>query len=93
MFTLDNLERPNTATDIDADVFSSLFVGIGQIQLRALDRETAGRHRKLDEAAHLLHVLLFDVAKRIEVLNFACNAARKLRGVELSNGANAILAL
>ena len=66
----------------------SAFAGVDR-EPGVLHREVRGRHRELDEAVHLLDVLLLHPAQRVEALHLAGEAGGVLGGVEEGDGAGA----
>ena len=86
VFALDHLEPADAAADIHAHLFADvrghLEAGIGEGEIRRRDGE-------LDEPPHLLDLFFFDIGGRIEAFHLARNTARKGRGIELRDRADA----
>ena len=88
VLALDDFE----STDAAADVHSHPFVVFGgHLQAGTDNGEVRRRDGELDESPHLLDVLLLDILKRIETLDFSGDAAGKLGGVKSGNRADAAL--
>jgi len=78
-------DRADAAADVHAHA-----VGIfgRHVEAGFIYSKFRSRHRKLDEAAHLLNFFFFYVVVRIEIFDFAGNATTETCWVEQGNGAD-----
>ena len=80
MFAFDGPKVTDTAANVCTYLLGNI---VGNRKLAVPDRLVGRRNRIMNKGAHLARLFLLYVLKRIEVLNFASKANRKLVGVKL----------
>ena len=83
VLALDGREPPDAAADVDAHLLGVLGP---DLEGRVGERRVRRRHGELDEAVHLLDVLLLHPARGLEGLHLARELRRVLGGVEERDG-------
>ena len=90
MLALDDVESADAGADVDARALGHLFVF--DLVVGGVQRLVGGGNGEMNEAAHLARFLLLDELQGVEVLDFGCNLAGKLRSIEAGNAFDPALA-
>ena len=88
MLALDHFKAADPAANVNADVFR--FFGI-DLELGHVESKVRGGDRKVHEPRHLLDLFFVDEIARIEILDFAGDAAIMPFRVKKFNPADAVL--
>src|SRR5688572_19047607 len=88
MFPLNRPEVANTAADVSSHLLGNIIANYEPAVSHCFLRRG---NRVMNKGAHLARLFLFDVIKRIEVLDFAGKFNRKLLDVESLNAIRAAL--